>query len=479
MCEALIERLAGATADRLPPVRSAIPPIASATVSQQSNRDRETIDDTDSIWHALVPVADCDRGDSVCDADDTYMKRLFSGIAQHLNASVRFSADELRTLANISAWARWFVVAASFGLIGFRNDYTDIQFIVMMSGVAVEIVVNTVFHFAVWKRRRLRWQWLLAMAILDLALATLMIGIRGGLDSYYYVVYFPILAVFAVVFTSFRIVAMFTVLTIVAYVLATLLTGDGIQTELAEHRDLYIRLVFLLPVVVSINAVAKFERSGRRGALQREQALVNDRLELSQTIHDTAAQAAYMIGLGINEAIRIAGTSNTELNRTLEGTASLTKSVMWELRQPIDAGALFEGAALGRVLRAHILTFNAITAMTTELEIEGDEPSLPMDTRARLFSIAHNSLANALRHSAAGQVTVRLQFSDESVSLTVSDDGVGLPDDYESRGQGFSNMRRDAELIGGELRVESSGGGTTVTCAVAADRTWPADARTD
>lgn len=406
------------------------------------------------------------------------IKRVFSGIAKHLSASVRFTTNELWTLANVSAWARWFVIAASFGLIGFRNDYTDIQFIVMMSGVGVEVVVNAVFHFAVWKRRKLRWQWLIAMALLDLALATLMIGIRGGLDSYYYVVYFPILAVFAVVFTSFRIVAMFTVLTIVAYVLATLLTGDGIQTELAEHRDLYIRLVFLLPVVVSINAVAKFERSGRRGAQQREQALLNDRLELSQTIHDTAAQAAYMIGLGVNEATRLAGTSNPELNKTLEATSSLTRSVMWELRQPIDAGALFEGATLSRVLRAHVLTFDAITSMTTELEIEGEEPPLPVDARTRLFSIAHNTLANALRHSSANRVTVRLQFDDETVRLTVSDDGVGLPDDHESRGRGFANMRRDAELIGGQLQVESSGTdtGTTVSCTIETDPAWRSEA---
>ncbi|MXX32459.1 MAG: hypothetical protein F4Z51_09595 [Chloroflexi bacterium] len=442
-------------------------------MSQQSNRFRETANDADSIWHVLVPEADCDRDQAARDADDKYMTRLFSGIAQHLSASVRFSADELWTLANISAWARWFVIAASFGLIGFRNDYTDTQFTVMMTGVGVEIVVNTVFHYAVWKRKRLRWQWLLAMATLDVALATLMVGIRGGLDSYYYVVYFPILAVFAVAFTSFRIVATFTALTILAYVFTTLLTGDGIQTELSEHRDLYIRLVFLLPVVVSVNAVAKFERSGRRGALQREQALLNDRLELSQTIHDTAAQAAYMIGLGVNEAIRIAGTGNSELNRTLEATSSLTKSVMWELRQPIDAGALFEGAPLSRVLRAHVLTFNAITSMTTELEIEGDEPPLPVNVRTRLFSIGHNALANALRHSSADKVKVRLQFSDDAVRLTVNDDGVGLPEDYESRGQGFNNMRRDAELIGGDLQVESTDHDTTVTCTVTAEAASP------
>ncbi|MDE2745928.1 MAG: ATP-binding protein [Chloroflexota bacterium] len=447
-------------------------------MSRQSDRFRETTDDADSTWYASVSSADYDDGDSACDADDSYMKRLFSGIAQHLNESVRFSADELRTLANISAWARWFVVAASFALIGFHDDYTDTQLIVMMTGVGIEIVVNAVFHYAVWKRKRLRWQWLLAMAILDIALATLMIGVRGGIDSYYFVVYFPILAVFSVIFTSLRLVAMLTALIIVAYVLTTLLVGDGIQTELAEHRDLYIRLVFLLPVVVSVNAVAKFERSGRRDALQREQALLNDRLELSQTIHDTAAQAAYMIGLGVNEAIRIAGTSNTELNRTLEATSSLTKSVMWELRQPIDAGALFEGASLSRVLRAHILTFNSVTSMTTDLEIEGDEPPLPVDVRTRLFSIAHNSLANALRHSSADEVRVQLQFSNGAIRLSVNDDGVGLPDDYESRGRGFTNMQRDAELIGGELQVESSSNGTSVTCTVAREPAWPTDGNT-
>ena len=425
-------------------------------------------------WSASAPDDTGDGAEPGCDASDINMKRMFSGIAEHLNASVRFSSDELWTFANVSAWARWFVLAASFALIGFRNDYTDTQLIVMMSGVAVEIVANSLFHYAIWKRRRLRWQWLVAIGILDLALVTVMIGIRGGLDSYYYVAYFPALAVVAVIFTSFRIVLTVTAMTILAYALTVLFTGDGVRTEFGEYRELYIRVVFLLPVVVAVNAVAKFERSGRREALQREQALVNDRLELSQTIHDTAAQAAYMIGLGINEAIQLAGKTNNDLNATLQATSSLTKSVMWELRQPIDAGPLFEGARLSTVLGAHILTFNAISSMSTDLEIEGEEPPLPVDVRTRLFSIAHNSLANAFRHSSAAEVKVQLQFSDQAVRLEISDDGIGLPDDYESRGQGIQNMRQHAERMGGQLLIESTQGGegTTVACTVQMDAQW-------
>ena len=50
----------------------------------------------------------------------------------------------------------------------------------------------------------------------------------------------------------------------------------------------------------------------------------------------------------------------------------------------------------------------------------------------------------------------------------MSDDGVGLPDDYADRGNGFANMNRAAERLGGRLAVEQRGamGGVTVTCVV-------------
>ena len=52
--------------------------------------------------------------------------------------------------------------------------------------------------------------------------------------------------------------------------------------------------------------------------------------------------------------------------------------------------------------------------------------------------------------------------------MSIADDGIGLPDDYASRGHGFRNMRMDAERMGGSLEATSgdSGRGTTVTCEV-------------
>ena len=60
-----------------------------------------------------------------------------------------------------------------------------------------------------------------------------------------------------------------------------------------------------------------------------------------------------------------------------------------------------------------------------------------------------------------------MSFDAHRTSLSVSEDGVGLPDGHAQRGRGFNGMRADAEQMGGTLTVESArGAGTTVTCVV-------------
>ena len=131
-------------------------------------------------------------------------------------------------------------------------------------------------------------------------------------------------------------------------------------------------------------------------------------------------------------------------------------------------GPIFEGRELGKVLSSHASTFTTITSIPTAVEVSGVEPSLPAVTRGLLFSIAHNALTNAFRHSRADRVTIELSFEDDRIQLSVSDDGIGLPDDYEDRGHGFRSMRRDAVRMGGSLEAGpgEAGRGTTVTCVV-------------
>ncbi|MDE0197520.1 MAG: ATP-binding protein, partial [Caldilineaceae bacterium] len=118
------------------------------------------------------------------------------------------------------------------------------------------------------------------------------------------------------------------------------------------------------------------------------------------------------------------------------------------------------------VLEAHADTFTVIASIPARLELQGVEPHLSTITRSLLFTIAHNALTNAFRHSDAESVTISLEFGEENLRMSVSDDGTGLPDDYAVRGRGFRNMEADAERMGGSLHVESNDNGTTVRCIV-------------
>ena len=155
-----------------------------------------------------------------------------------------------------------------------------------------------------------------------------------------------------------------------------------------------------------------------------------------------------------------------EVRARLGLVAELSRSAMWELRHPIDGGQIFRGEELGEVLEAHAATFTVITSVPAELAQRGPEPPLSTIARSLLFSIAHNALTNVIRHADASEVVIVLDCTGDELRLSVSDDGVGLPEDYQTRGHGFRNMRADAERMGGRLEVKSDGygGGTTVMC---------------
>ena len=160
--------------------------------------------------------------------------------------------------------------------------------------------------------------------------------------------------------------------------------------------------------------------------------------------------------------------SNEELTARLEATSLLSKTAIWQLRHPIDMGRIFDGRELGWTLDSHVATFTSVTSVSAELTQNGVEPPLSIEAKSLLFTIAHTALTNAFRHAKARRVLIELDFGRHELRLSVSDDGVGLPDDYEERGQGFENMRTYAERLGRRLIVESRGpaGGARVTCVM-------------
>ena len=375
--------------------------------------------------------------------------------------------DELRHPATISLWIRWFICAVCVFQLLYRPVFSASRYTGYILCFIVLVAFNGYVHYRLRSGRNVTLHWMLGISATDTVLITVAMVIGGGFSHFFfYLLYYPALAWFAVFFSSFRLSFSWATLVAVVYAIVSLTVGEGLDLDARDDKALIARIVVMYAVVASVSLVAQSERIRRLEAVARERELQRQRLEMSQTIHDTTAQSAYTLGLGLEDAIEKADSSNPELVGKLDAMWSLTRSTMWALRHPIDGGQIFSGSTLSEVLEAHADTFTVITSIPAGLELHGVEPQLSTVTRSLLFSIAHNALTNAFRHAGAESVTISLEFAEDTLRLAVSDDGNGLPDDYAVRGRGFRNMKADAERMGGCLHVESNGNGTTVSCVV-------------
>ena len=374
---------------------------------------------------------------------------------------------ELRRVARVYVWGRWFVwsIAAFAWLYPFNVDE-----VVYGPNVALAILLfatNGYLHYRLATERTVSWRWMLALSALDLAMLSGGVAAHRGFESPFLVGYYPSLAMFAVVFGSVRLTLVWVTMTAAVYAALCLAVEPGVDFSVDDEEVLLVRVAGMYLVVVVVNLISRVERIRRMEAVERERALQRERVELSQAIHDTTAQSAYLIGLGIDAVKQLVGDSNEEVRTRLEATSKLSKTAIWELRHPIDVGRIFDGRELGRTLESHVSTFTQVTSVQADLVQNGAEPPLSVEAKSLLFSIAHNALTNAFRHAEASRALVELDFGEGGLRLSVSDDGIGLPEDYAERGHGFANMRADAGRLGGSLVVEPRGpaGGARVTCA--------------
>jgi signal transduction histidine kinase len=101
------------------------------------------------------------------------------------------------------------------------------------------------------------------------------------------------------------------------------------------------------------------------------------------------------------------------------------------------------------------------------LEECGEPKRLPAELETALFRVLQEAMTNIARHSAARNVWIEYQVTDQLVRVLVQDDGVGFdvldieitPD--SPRGLGLMGMQERLELLGGDIHILSTPGNGT------------------
>ena len=106
------------------------------------------------------------------------------------------------------------------------------------------------------------------------------------------------------------------------------------------------------------------------------------------------------------------------------------------------------------------------------------QPVLLEDHQAasQLYRIAQEAVTNAMKHAKARTVVIYLEKTREGLTLRISDDGIGMPDQVINAGggSGLKIMRYRALALGASLRFENNPpGGTLVTAFIPASLARP------
>ncbi len=88
------------------------------------------------------------------------------------------------------------------------------------------------------------------------------------------------------------------------------------------------------------------------------------------------------------------------------------------------------------------------------------------DVSLAAYRVVQEGLINALRHASASQVDVELRAERRRITVTVTDDGVGLPKDWSRPGHyGLQGLGERVGHLGGKLTLRNCGTRGTVLAA--------------
>jgi signal transduction histidine kinase len=278
-----------------------------------------------------------------------------------------------------------------------------------------------------------------------------------------------------------------SVLSVVVWMAGDLAAGVHYASPFAPVWNSTILLAFYGIVVWLLASLHSLQKELEARVRQRTQALTEEMAERERLEKE-------ILEVSEREQRRIGHDLHDSLCQHLTGTALVGQVLREKLEaearpEAVDAGKVVdlvtEGISLARGMARGIypvdMAAEGLMAAFRELSanvnkwgkvtcvFEQDSPVLIEDATAatHLYRIAQEAVTNAIRHGKAKHIIIALSEQKGRVTLTVEDDGVGLPEGWQrGKGLGTRIMAHRAAMVGGDFEIDlNPTGGTFVKCS--------------
>ena len=229
-----------------------------------------------------------------------------------------------------------------------------------------------------------------------------------------------------------------------------------------------------MAAAIEDNLTARAEAADARLRLEQSRELASivqariedERAEIARELHDETGQSLTAIrSLAFSLARRETGDATVRETSTLiADTAAKLYAAMHALiprLRPLTLDSLeLADAARERVdewRRMH-------PGIAFSLQLDTLPADLGESYTLTAYRILQEAVTNALRHASPRRIEIRIASDEDALTIEVADDGRGLPDDWQRRGQfGLRGMQERARALDGEFTIANRDeGGTRV-----------------
>lgn len=191
-------------------------------------------------------------------------------------------------------------------------------------------------------------------------------------------------------------------------------------------------------------------------------ALLEDRDRIARDLHDLAIQRLFATGMTLQSAVRFVDhpEASERLLRAvddLDETIKIIRSTIFGLRSR-ERGSAVQGLRVrtAKAVEDAVRPLGYTPALRMEGLLDTDVPATVAD---HAVAVLAEALSNTARHARATAADVSVVAGGGWLTLTVTDNGVGVPEG--GRRSGLRNLQERALKLGGDMTVEGPESGGT------------------
>lgn len=195
----------------------------------------------------------------------------------------------------------------------------------------------------------------------------------------------------------------------------------------------------------------------RKSLLMAEKQMLEERAELSQTLHDK-------LGHNINGSVYQLEAVKVLLEKEPEVSKKMVQAVIDQLRSGMDEIRVILRKERPKKYKLAVLQLEKLCeecrakGVETELITEGELKDIPEKYLEVILDNAYEAVSNSMKYAKCSKIKISIHVLNKMIRCSISDNGIGCKEIID--GMGISGMRKRIREINGILDFETEVGFT-------------------